>query len=86
MNFELMEKVGAIGNDRFCSYIESIVSGDGNLAGRMSSGPGGAIHPFDRISPDLKAIGKRIASELPSGWNTETIEKAVAKELGLSPE
>ncbi len=83
MNYDLISKIEAIGFDRFHAYIKSIASGDGSVASRMSSGPGGAVGPFDRLSPKLKTLGKQIAAELPTNWDDEAITQAVKKELGL---
>lgn len=82
-NPDLIRKIAAVGDDRFLAYIKSIASGDGSAAGRMASGPGGAMGPWDQISPELKALAKKIASELPEGWDDETIVDVVGKLQGF---
>lgn len=82
-NLVLIRKIGRVGDDRFLAYIKSIASGDGSVAGRMASGPGGAMGPWDRISPELKTLAKKIASELPEDWDDETIVDVVMKLQGF---
>ena len=82
-NQDLISKIGTVGIDRFLAYINSIASGDGSVVGRMASGPGDAMGPWDRISPELKTLAKKIASELPEDWDEETIVDVVMKLQGF---
>jgi hypothetical protein len=83
MNQDLISKIGKVGLDRFLAYIKSIASGDGSMVSRMASGSPGALGPWDRISPELKELARKIASELPEDWDEESIVDAVMKEQGL---
>jgi hypothetical protein len=47
----------------------------------MASGTDGAVSPFDKIPPDLKAITQQLASELPGDWTEDTIGRAIATYL-----
>jgi hypothetical protein len=84
MNFDLISKIGKVGSDRFHAYIKSIASGDGHVMSRMASGSPGTLGPWDRISPELKTLARRIASELPDGWDDKTITDILLKEQGLN--
>lgn len=83
MNQDLISKIGTVGLDRYLAYIKSIVSGDGSVVGRMASGPGGAMGPWDRITPDLKDLAKKIISELPESWTDKDISDAVLEAQGM---
>lgn len=83
MNFDLISKIGTVGFDRYRAYIKSIVSGDGSAVSRMASGPGGAMGPWDRITPELKDLAKKIISELPAEWTDKDISDAVLREQGM---
>jgi hypothetical protein len=83
MNFDLIDKIGTVGADRYRAYIKSIVSGDGSVVSRMASGPGGAMGPWDRVTPELKELAKKIISELPADWTDKDISDAVLEAQGL---